>query len=152
MTAGAAAAQARANPGQQPAGDKQRHRCADLYVLQRSAGEPVGFLDVAGRWDPSLAFVMVGAIGVAFVFFRIILKSPAPKFDPLFKVPDIKAIDCNLIVGSGIFGMGWGLIGFCPGPAISSLTYGRIEPVIFLAAMFVGFYVERVWRLRAAYG
>ena len=112
----------------------------------------IGFLDVAGRWDPSLAFVMVGAIGVAFVFFRIILKSPAPKFDPLFKVPDIKAIDRNLIVGSGIFGMGWGLIGFCPGPAISSLTYGRIEPVIFLAAMFVGFYVERVWRLRAAYG
>ena len=112
----------------------------------------IGFLDVAGRWDPSLAFVMVGAIGVGFVFFRIILKSPAPKFDPLFKVPDIKAIDRNLIVGSGIFGMGWGLIGFCPGPAISSLTYGRIEPVIFLAAMFVGFYVERVWRLRAAYG
>ena len=112
----------------------------------------IGFLDVAGRWDPSLAFVMVGAIGVAFVFFRIILKSPAPKFDPLFKVPDIKAIDRNLIVGSGIFGMGWGLIGFCPGPAISSLTYGRIEPVIFLAAMFIGFYVERVWRLRAGYG
>ncbi|MFP6736031.1 MAG: YeeE/YedE family protein [Rhodospirillales bacterium] len=112
----------------------------------------IGFLDVAGRWDPSLAFVMVGAIGVAFVFFRIILKSPAPKFDPLFKVPDIKAIDRNLIVGSGIFGMGWGLVGFCPGPAISSLAYGRIEPVIFLAAMFIGFYVERVWRLRAGYG
>jgi uncharacterized membrane protein YedE/YeeE len=112
----------------------------------------IGFLDVAGRWDPSLAFVMVGAIGVAFVFFRIILKSPAPKFDPLFKVPDIKAIDRNLIVGSGIFGMGWGLVGFCPGPAISSLAHGRIEPVIFLAAMFIGFYVERVWRLRAGYG
>ena len=112
----------------------------------------IGFLDVAGRWDPSLAFVMVGAIGVAFVFFRIILKSPAPKFDPLFKVPDIKAIDRNLIVGSGIFGMGWGLVGFCPGPAISSLAYGRIEPVIFLAAMFIGFYVARVWRLRAGYG
>ena len=112
----------------------------------------IGFLDVAGRWDPSLAFVMVGAIGVGFVFFRIILKSPAPKFDPLFKVPDIKAIDRNLIVGSGIFGMGWGLVGFCPGPAISSLAYGRIEPVIFLAAMFIGFYVERVWRLRAGYG
>ena len=112
----------------------------------------IGFLDGAGRWDPSLAFVMVGAIGVAFVFFRIILKSPAPKFDPLFKVPDIKAIDRNLIVGSGIFGMGWGLVGFCPGPAISSLAYGRIEPVIFLAAMFIGFYVERVWRLRAGYG
>ena len=112
----------------------------------------IGFLDVAGRWDPSLAFVMFAAIGVAFVFFRIILKSPAPKFDPLFKVPDIKAIDRNLIVGSGIFGMGWGLVGFCPGPAISSLAYGRIEPVIFLAAMFIGFYVERVWRLRAGYG
>ena len=112
----------------------------------------IGFLDVAGRWDPSLAFVMVGAIGVAFVFFRIILKSPAPKFDPLFKVPDIKAIDRNLIVGSGMFGMSWGLVGFCPGPAISSLAYGRIEPVIFLAAMFIGFYVERVWRLRAGYG
>ena len=112
----------------------------------------IGFLDVAGRWDPSLAFVMFAAIGVAFVFFRIILKSPAPKFDPLFKVPDIKAIDRNLIVGSGIFGMGWGLVGFCPGPAISSLAYGRIEPMIFLAAMFIGFYVERVWRLRAGYG
>ena len=111
----------------------------------------IGFLDVAGRWDPSLAFVMAGAIGVAFVFFRIILKSPAPKFNPLFKVPDILAIDRNLIVGSGIFGMGWGLIGFCPGPAISSLAYGRIEPVIFLAAMFAGFYIERVWRLRVAY-
>ena len=112
----------------------------------------IGFLDIAGNWDPSLIFVMAGAIAVAFVFFRLILKSPAPKFSPTFHVPNITSIDKTLIIGAGLFGAGWGLVGFCPGPALSSLAYGRIETVIFLVAMFAGFYLERLWRAKLAYG
>jgi uncharacterized membrane protein YedE/YeeE len=112
----------------------------------------IGFLDVTGNWDPSLIFVMAGAIGVAFVFFRIILKTPAPKFDQIFRVSSINTVDRKLVMGAGIFGIGWGLVGLCPGPAISSLAYGRVEAVLFLAAMFAGYYVERFLRVRAAYG
>ena len=111
----------------------------------------IGFLDITGNWDPSLIFVMVGAIAVAFIFFRIILKTPAPKFDRQFHIPTAASIDKNLILGAGLFGIGWGLVGLCPGPAISSLAYGRVESVIFLVAMFVGFYIERLWRAKVVY-
>ena len=111
----------------------------------------IGFLDITGNWDPSLIFVMVGAIAVAFIFFRIILKTPAPKFDRQFQIPTAASIDKNLIVGAGLFGIGWGLVGLCPGPAISSLAYGRVESVIFLVAMFAGFYIERLWRAKVVY-
>ena len=111
----------------------------------------IGFLDITGNWDPSLIFVMVGAIAVAFIFFRIILKTPAPKFDRQFQIPTAASIDKNLILGAGLFGIGWGLVGLCPGPAISSLAYGRMESVIFLVAMFAGFYIERLWRAKVVY-
>ena len=111
----------------------------------------IGFLDITGNWDPSLIFVMVGAIAVAFIFFRIILKTPAPKFDRQFQIPTAASIDKNLILGAGLFGIGWGLVGLCPGPAISSLAYGRVESVIFLVAMFAGFYIERLWRAKVVY-
>ena len=111
----------------------------------------IGFLDITGNWDPSLIFVMVGAIAVAFIFFRIILKTPAPKFDRQFQIPTAASIDKNLILGAGLFGIGWGLVGLCPGPAISSLAYGRVESVIFLVAMFAGYYIERLWRAKVVY-
>ncbi|MFI5300616.1 MAG: DUF6691 family protein [Polyangiales bacterium] len=97
-----------------------------------------GFLDVAGRWDPSLAFVMVGAIAVAFVGFRFAERRAAPVFDDHFHLPRSRTIDRRLVVGSALFGVGWGLGGFCPGPAIVSLgalTHGAIP---FLLAMIVG--------------
>lgn len=97
------------------------------------------FLDIAGNWDPSLILVMAGAVAVAFVAFRPILKRPRPAFDTRFHVSEGRTIDARLIGGAAIFGVGWGLVGFCPGPAIASLAMGRAESWIFLAAMAAGF-------------
>lgn len=98
----------------------------------------IGFLDVAGDWDPSLAFVMGGALVVSFIAFRLIHGRGRPILEPDFVKSGIGAIDGRLVGGSVVFGIGWGLVGFCPGPAISSLAYGRTESLIFVAAMVVG--------------
>ena len=84
----------------------------------------IGFLDFAGSWDASLAFVMIGAIAVYLSAYRLIRKLSAPFFAGKFSVPERSDIDLNLIVGAAIFGAGWGLGGFCPGPAITSLASG----------------------------
>jgi uncharacterized protein len=96
------------------------------------------FLDFFGRWDPSLAFVMGSALAVTFAFFRIILRRTHPLFAPEFHVPGGRRIDSRLIGGSALFGIGWGLAGFCPGPAVASLAYGRWQSATFVAAMIVG--------------
>ena len=98
----------------------------------------IGFLDVAGNWDPSLAFVMAGALAVTFVVFRPALKRPQPVMAAKFFVPTAGDIDARLVGGSAIFGIGWGLVGFCPGPALSSLAYGLQDSLIFVAALVVG--------------
>lgn len=97
-----------------------------------------GFLDVAGAWDPSLAFVMGGAVAVNLVAFRFILKQPAPRLDAVFQVPTASAIDARLLGGAAVFGVGWGLSGFCPGPAVAALSLGDGKIAVFVLAMLAG--------------
>ena len=101
------------------------------------ANKVIGFLNLAGDWDPSLAFVMVGAIGVHISLFRFIIRRPSPLFSDTFHIPTRQDITPQLIVGAGIFGIGWGLGGFCPGPGIVSLA-GRSSAVIFVVFMLIG--------------
>ncbi len=96
------------------------------------------FLDIAGSWDPSLIFVMGGASVVAFFGFRIVQTRQQPLFGERFVLPDATRIDGRLIGGSVLFGVGWGLSGFCPGPAIAGLVWGRWETVLFVATMVAG--------------
>ncbi len=98
----------------------------------------LAFLDVAGAWDPSLVLVMGGAVVVSMVMFRLVLKRPQPVFEGRFYLPTRESIDRRLLGGAAVFGIGWGLIGLCPGPAISSLAFGHAESFAFVAAMLVG--------------
>ncbi len=98
----------------------------------------IGFLDLFGDWDPSLALVMGGAVGVTALLFRLVLRRPNPVFEQKFYVPTAHNIDAPLILGSALFGIGWGIAGFCPGPAFASLALGRMEPIIFVVALVVG--------------
>lgn len=97
-----------------------------------------GFLDVAGDWDPSLAFVLGGAVTVTFagMFLRRRLRQPA--FETTFHLPAKTPIDTRLILGSAIFGVGWGMAGLCPGPALAALSLGLAPVVLFVAAMLAG--------------
>lgn len=104
----------------------------------------LGFLDVAGEWDPSLILVMGGALAVTTLAFPRILRQGQPVFDRAFIVAAKSQIDAHLIGGSTIFGIGWGLVGLCPGPAVAALAFGRIEPVVFLASMMVGMWLCRI--------
>jgi uncharacterized membrane protein YedE/YeeE len=96
------------------------------------------FLDFFGHWDPSLAFVMGGALAVAALGFRVILRQPHPLLANEFHLPSGERIDARLLGGSALFGVGWGLAGFCPGPAVASLAYGLWQSVVFVAAMVIG--------------
>ncbi len=106
----------------------------------------LNFFDIAGNWDPSLIFVMAGALGVTFVGYRLVLRRPAPVFAPKFQLPTRRDIDLPLIGGSALFGIGWGIAGFCPGGAIPALGLLRPEAVVFVAAMVLGNVLAR--RLR----
>ncbi len=101
-------------------------------------GKVLGFLDLAGAWDPSLGFVMGGAIIVGLVAFQIARKRTQTFLGGALKLPTSKDIDKRLVVGSLTFGVGWGLAGFCPGPALVSLGSGQIKALIFVIAMVVG--------------
>lgn len=103
-----------------------------------NANKVIGFLNLAGDWDVSLAFVMIGAIGMHLALYRLILKRSGPVFGDKFHLPTRKDIDKRLVVGSALFGMGWGLGGFCPGPGIVSSTSLGAESLIFIAAMTGG--------------
>lgn len=99
----------------------------------------MGFLDFAGDWDPSLAFVMGGALAVTFVSYRFTLRRRrAPIAAAAFQVPATRDIDGRLVGGAAVFGVGWGMSGFCPGPAIVSLAYGLPAAMAFVAAMVAG--------------
>ncbi len=106
-----------------------------------------GFLDIfgipAGRWDPSLAFVMGGALIVAFAAFRREWMRAKPWAGGVFEFPSAKQIDARLILGAVLFGMGWGIAGYCPGPAIASGLVGGSSILIFLAAMVVGMLIAK---------
>lgn len=103
----------------------------------------LSFLDFTGAWDPSLAFVLGGAVMVAFIAFRLILKRDAPVFAGKFSLPNKTHIDGGLVVGAILFGIGWGLVGLCPGPAIAALAYGMEESVWFVAALLAGLGIAR---------
>ena len=98
----------------------------------------IAFLDLAGRWDPSLAMVMGGAILVGLVAFRFAAKRSTSLLGEPMRLPTTRATDTRLVAGSLAFGAGWGLAGFCPGPALASLLVGRSEPWIFAGAMLAG--------------
>jgi uncharacterized membrane protein YedE/YeeE len=98
----------------------------------------LGFLDLAGRWDPSLALVMAGAILVALPAFRVAARRRQSLLGEPMRLPSATRIDRRLVLGSLAFGAGWGLAGFCPGPALASLTTGAVQPLIFCAAMLAG--------------
>ncbi len=104
----------------------------------------LNFFDVAGTWDPSLAFVMGGALVVTAVGYRLVWRRAHPLFDRVFQVPTGTAIDAKLVGGSALFGVGWGIAGFCPGAAIPALGTGRWEVALFLLAVAGGFYLRRL--------
>ena len=103
----------------------------------------IGFLDFAGDdWDPSLALVMAFSAGVFLLLHRRVLRRPTPLFDTEFHIPDRRDIDAPLVFGSALFGVGWGMVGFCPGPALTALAAGHTQVWIFFVAMVAGMYAE----------
>lgn len=102
----------------------------------------LAFLDFAaapgGGWDPSLGLVLAGALAVAIVGYRMVLRRAQPVFAAAFHLPTRRDIDGRLLAGAALFGSGWGLVGYCPGPAIAGVTLGSGKTVIFVAAMLVG--------------
>ena len=101
-------------------------------------GRVVGFLDVTGAWDPTLLFVMGGALAVALPAFHFVQQRPGPLFAEKFHLPARNSLEWPLFAGSALFGVGWGLAGFCPGPAIAALVTGMPEVFLFFAAMVAG--------------
>ena len=101
----------------------------------------LGFLNVFGEWDPSLAFVMIGALIISSPLFHLFKNKEKPIFSTSFSISENKEIDKRLIFGSILFGAGWGLAGLCPGPAISSIALLNISSVTFVFSMFIGFYI-----------
>ncbi|WP_313349229.1 YeeE/YedE family protein [Paracoccus sp. (in: a-proteobacteria)] len=110
----------------------------------------LNFFDITGTWDPSLAFVMGGALMVVFVGYRLVLRRAAPVFDWRFHLPQRRDIDLALLGGSALFGVGWGLAGFCPGGAIPAIGLMRPEPVLFVAAMIAGIAAAKTVQRRSA--
>lgn len=98
----------------------------------------LAFLDILGNWDPSLAFVMGAALLVTAIGYRIVWRAERPLFATQFQVPGNRSIDTRLAIGAVLFGIGWGLVGLCPGPAISALTFGGTPVFVFLGAMMAG--------------
>lgn len=103
-----------------------------------------GFLDVFGSWDASLIFVMIGAIGVHFLTYKLIRKRNSPLFSARWHLPQKSEITKSLIIGSVLFGIGWGLAGYCPGPAVASLTTLSSNVWLFFVCMIVGMFAFKI--------
>ena len=101
----------------------------------------LNFLDVAGTWDPSLAFVMGGASVVTFIGYRLVFRAPAPRLADTFALPTNTRVDRRLLTGSALFGIGWGIGGFCPGPAWTALSLLDPGTLIFLPMMLIGLWI-----------
>lgn len=108
----------------------------------------LNFLDLAGAWDASLLFVLGGAVVVAAIGFHFVLRVPAPVLDGHFHISKRSVIDAPLLAGAALFGVGWGISGYCPGPAIASLGFGNVEAWWFVPAMLAGAGLHH-WRRRA---
>ena len=101
----------------------------------------IAFLNILGNWDPSLVFVMVGAIIISAPFFYILKNKKKPLFNSSFQIPSRTNIDRNLIIGSSLFGIGWGMVGLCPGPAVASIAFFQPLSILFVIAIMSGFYL-----------
>ncbi len=103
----------------------------------------IGFLDLAGHWDPTLAFVLAGALAVTMVCFPAILRRARPVFSPRFFLPRKQHLDLRLLAGAALFGVGWGMSGYCPGPALVSTVTLRAPVLVFVMAMALGLHAAR---------
>ena len=110
----------------------------------------LNFFDIAGTWDPSLIFVMGGALVVTFIGYRFVLRRPSPTFEETFKLPTRSDLDLPLIGGSALFGIGWGIAGFCPGGALPAIGTGRSEVLIFIVALIAGVFAAKTFQRLAA--
>ncbi|WP_019998144.1 YeeE/YedE family protein [Aureimonas ureilytica] len=122
-----------------------------LVVSQMIVPEKVlGFLDLYGTWDPSLAFVMGGAILVSAPAFALARRMGRPLAAPRFEIPTRRDIDARLLSGAAIFGLGWGLVGLCPGPALAAIALSAMPALVFVAAMMAGMLLFRLTLERGA--
>ena len=101
----------------------------------------MNFLNVLGNWDPSLVFVLGGGVITTFIGYRLVFTRDRPLFEKDFFVPTSTIVDKKLLLGASMFGAGWGMTGFCPGPAISGLAFGIFEPLLFVLSMLVGYFI-----------
>ena len=108
----------------------------------------LNFLDLFGTWDPSLAFVMAGAVIVTFIGYKVVLKRPTPLLHHSFHIPTRNDADVKLVTGASIFGVGWGLGGFCPGPAFVALPLGSTGILAFFPAMLIGMALAKFFSAR----
>ena len=107
-------------------------------------GKVIGFLDLFGAWDPSLGMVMAGAVAVGFFGFTVAKRRTTALLGGAIQLPTRRDIDRRLVIGGLVFGTGWGLAGFCPGPALVSAGAGHVQAMVFLAAMLAGMAVHDV--------
>lgn len=115
-----------------------------LAIAQMTNPQKVlAFLDVAGNWDPSLVMVMGAAVLITALGFRMVLRGPAPLLDTRFHLPTMTRPDARLLLGAALFGVGWGLSGYCPGPALATVLAGNHEAWVFVPAMLVGGLLHR---------
>ena len=110
----------------------------------------LGFLDVAGNWDASLLFVLGGAVCVTLISFRFILKQAKPVFAPTFLLSELHQIDKSLVVGAALFGIGWGISGYCPGPAIATFAAPNWLMWGFFPSLILGYLLKRFWASKQA--
>lgn len=105
----------------------------------------LGFLDVAGAWDPTLAFILLGALLPSALSYSVVRGMKRPVMAAQFCIPKNRAVESRLLAGAAIFGIGWGLVGLCPGPAIAGLVLGKWQTWLFVAAMVAGMWLQRIY-------
>ena len=110
----------------------------------------LGFLDLAGEWDPSLAFVMGGAVIVGSLAFGLAARRPRTLLGDVLRLTQATAIDRRLVLGGALFGVGWGLAGYCPGPALASLLLGGVKPLVFVLSLLAGMAIFEILEYRSA--
>ncbi|SPL72570.1 DUF6691 family protein [Acinetobacter stercoris] len=114
-----------------------------MFSGMSNPAKVIGFLDVLGQWDASLAFVMIGAILVAFIPFQKAISQPKTLFNEKIELPVNTQIDKKLLLGAFIFGIGWGIAGICPAPALTLIGLGHYDALYFIIAMFIGMMIHR---------
>ncbi|EED33519.1 gene II and x protein [gamma proteobacterium NOR5-3] len=112
----------------------------------------LGFLDIFGDWQPALLLVMAAAVTVTLLGFAVVRRQRKPLFAPSFYLPTARAVDAKLLGGAALFGMGWGVYGFCPGPAFTALFYGDTDTYYFVLAMITGMWIASRLETRTSHG